>query len=311
MKPPSGEAEYMNFMRDIIRSLFYEKRLTLKNLEHAIVTDVRMSKLQTRKALNRLSFAQNWISDDRTYEWSDVLRSGSLNIFDLRMQAMQSSEALKLCLIITDLVRRAKNGVNKMIVFDEAHEYVDSNQLVADLENALTQIRHDGLIFVVASQFPERIPERIFKFLLTRFIFKLPSHKAIKAVQEAAPHLTSLSAQHVANLDLETGLCYVQTDDDCTDPLLNIPQLLEIRPRYTQHGGATIRQAASVDALSGGPNSPPTASAQADPPEELEFEAELCPECGEELVLRRGKTGRIMVCKAYPGCRYSCPASLG
>ncbi|HUG93605.1 MAG TPA: hypothetical protein VML55_22385, partial [Planctomycetaceae bacterium] len=174
--------------------------------------------------------------------WSDVLREGSLNVFDLRMQAMQASDALKLCLIITDLVRRTKNGVNKVVIFDEAHEYVDCKELVGELENAITQIRHDGLSFVLASQFPERIPERIFKYLLTRLIFKLPSAKAIKCVRNAAPHLQRLSPQKLSNLDLEKGLCFVQTDDDCTDTLLQVPQALEVRPRCTLHGGSTIRQ---------------------------------------------------------------------
>ena len=89
------------------------------------------------------------------------LTGGALNVFDLRMQTMNSSDALKLCLVITDLVRRTKNGVNKVVVFDEAHEYVDSKELVGELENAITQIRHDGLSFVLASQFPDRIPATI------------------------------------------------------------------------------------------------------------------------------------------------------
>lgn len=229
MKPPTREAEYMDIIRDVIQKLFYQERLTFKNLERAIQTDERMSNTQRRRAMNRLSFAERWISDDRTYEWSDVLQEGTLNIFDLRMQAMEASEALKLCLIVTDLVRRTKNGVNKLVVFDEAHEYVDCKELVGELENAITQIRHDGLSFVLASQFPERIPERIFKYLLTRLIFKLPNAKAINYVRHAAPNLECLSPQKVSNLDLEQGVCFVQTDDDCTDTLMRVPQALEVR----------------------------------------------------------------------------------
>ena len=191
-----------------------------------------MSNTQRRKAMNRLSFAERWISDDRTYEWGEVLQEGTLNIFDLRMQALEASEALKLCLIVTDLVRRTKNGVNKMVVFDEAHEYVDSKELVGELENAITQIRHDGLSFVLASQFPERIPERIFKYLLTRLVFKLPNAKAIAYVRHAAPNLESVSPQRVSNLDLEQGVCFVQADDDCTDPVVRLPTQRDDRTTY-------------------------------------------------------------------------------
>ena len=303
MKPPTREAEYMDIIRDIIQKLFYQERLTFKNLERAIQTDERMSNTQRRRAMNRLSFAERWISDNRPYEWGDVLQEGTLNIFDLRMQAMQASEALKLCLIITDLVRRTKNGVNKMVVFDEAHEYVDCKELVGELENAITQIRHDGLSFVLASQFPERIPERIFKYLLTRLIFKLPNAKAINYVRHAAPNLESLSPQKVSNLDLEQGVCFVQTDDDCTDTLMRVPQALEVRPRCTMHGGSTIRQ---VDAEAEGAGTAETAEVDSEPDFEFEeLEAELCPVCGEELVLKRGRSGPMMVCNTYPKCKYA------
>jgi hypothetical protein len=163
------------------------------------------------------------------------------------MQATDPSDALKLCLIITDLVRRTKNDVNKMVVFDEAHEYVDCKQLVGELENALTQIRHDGLSFVLASQFPERIPKEIFRYLLTRLVFKLPTAEAINYLRNAAPNLQGLSLKRIANLDLEQGVCFIQSDDDCTDSSLRTPQLLEVRPRLSLHGGATIRQLASVE----------------------------------------------------------------
>jgi hypothetical protein len=307
MKPPTKEAEYMDIIRDIIQKLFYQERLTFKNLERDILTDERLSPSQQRRAKNRLSFAQRWIADHRSYEWVDVLREGTLNVVDLRMQAMEASEALKLCLIVTDLVRRTKNGVNKMIVFDEAHEYVDSRELVAELENSITQIRHDGLSFVLASQFPERIPERIFKYLLTRLVFKLPNAKAINYVRKAAPFLDGLSPQGVANLDLEQGLCFVQTDDDCTDTLLKVPQQLKIRPRCTLHGGATIRQGAD-DGIGVGT---PTLSEHQDdmevgePGEWEESEVEVCPQCGGDLVVRRGPVGPFIGCSAYPSCRYT------
>lgn len=214
MKPPNPQAEYMDVIRDIIQKLFYEERPTFKNLEKHIQTDERLSNIQKRKARNRLSFAGKWLNDDRNDDFGEVLTGGSLNVVDLRMQALGGDDALKLCLVLTDLLRRSKNGVNKMVVFDEAHEYVDSKDLPSELENAIRQIRHDGLSFVLASQFPERIPERLFKYLLTRLIFKTSDRKAIDTIRRAAPNLESLSAQRVGNLDLEQGFRFFQTDDD-------------------------------------------------------------------------------------------------
>ena len=299
MEPPSPQTEYMDIIREIIQTLFYEDRLTFKNLEKHIQTDDRMTETQRKRAMNRLSFAAKWISDSRDYEWKDVLASGTLNIFDLRMQTMTASDALKLCLIVTDLVRRTRNGVNKLIVFDEAHEYVGSKELVGELENAITQIRHDGLSFILASQFPDRIPETIFKYLLTRMIFKLPNARAINYVRKAAPNLDGLSPQKVSNLDLEQGVCFMQTDDDCTDSLLKVPQLLVVRPRCTQHGGETLRMAEpAVEDVE-------EVIDVEEVDEEVESEVEICPKCGKPLGVRRGPVGPFIGCSGYPACRYS------
>jgi hypothetical protein len=297
MKPPSKESEYMDIIRDIIQDLYYQERLSFKNLEKQILTDERLSTQQRRKARTRLSFALRWISDSRPYEWSDVLKEGSLNIFDMRMQTMEGGEALKLCLIITDLVRRTKNGVNKLVVFDEAHEYVDSKELIGELENSITQIRHDGLSFILASQFPERIPERIFKYLLTRLIFKLPSAKAINYVRNAAPNLDGLSPHKVTDLGLEAGLCFVQTDDDCTDPILKVPQELEIRPRCSLHGGATVRQDGHQNEQHLEQMSPPDS--------DDDSEVELCPECGMPLNVRAKGGHMFLACSGRPNCQYT------
>ena len=304
MKPPTPQTEYMDIIRDIIQKLFYEDRLTFKNLEKHIQTDDRMTDMQRKRAMNRLSFAAKWISDGRTYEWKDVLASGTLNVFDLRMQTMTASDALKLCLIVTDLVRRTRNGVNKLIVFDEAHEYVGSKELVGELENAITQIRHDGLSFILASQFPDRIPEAIFKYLLTRMIFKLPNARAINYVRKAAPNLDGLSPQKVSNLRLEQGVCFVQTDDDCTDSLLKVPQLLVVRPRCTQHGGETVRMTGDMEQYveeSDGESEVPEAIETADG---TEPEVEVCPKCGKPLGGSRRIAGKLyLLCSDFPKCQ--------
>ena len=241
MKPPSPNAEYMHIVRKIIQNLFYANCLTFANLKRAIEDEEGLTSLQRQKLDNRLKFAETWISDHRDYKWSDVFTSGTLTVFDLRMQASSKDDALRLCLILTDIVRKTSNNVNKTIIFDEAHEYVDSKDLIDDLENAITQIRHDGLSFILASQFPERIPQTILKYLLTRMIFKITDQKSISSLRGSAPNLAGLSPIQVSNLNMETGECFLQTDDDCTDTLLKKPQLLAVRPRCSQHGGATKR----------------------------------------------------------------------
>jgi hypothetical protein len=81
----------------------------------------------------------------------------------------------------------------------------------------------------------------VFKYLLTRLVFKLTDKKGIDLLRKSVPNLEGLSAQQVANLSLGEGECVVETDDDCTDPVLKVPQLMRVRPRCSQHGGAAVR----------------------------------------------------------------------
>ncbi len=66
------------------------------------------------------------------------------------------------------------------------------------------------------------------------------------------------------------------------------------------HGGATIRQGDSELEEQSNIEAP-----QEPEMEFEEFDVELCPVCGEELQLRRNSSGPVMVCKAYPKCRYT------
>lgn len=45
--------------------------------------------------------------------------------------------------------------------------------------------------------------------------------------------------------------------------------------------------------------------------EELEFTDELCPQCGKQMVIRRGRFGRFLACSAYPDCKGTKPFTLG
>jgi hypothetical protein len=127
-----------------------------------------------------------------------------------------------------------------MIVFDEAHEYVSSDEMVDELEYAITQMRHDGVSFVLATQEPKKIPGRVFRFLLTRLIFKLTAQESLAYLKSQSVNLKGLDNGIVGNLDLEQGVCFVQSDDSVSDECLKSPQRLLVRPRCTQHGGATV-----------------------------------------------------------------------
>jgi len=72
-------------------------------------------------------------------------------------------------------------------------------------------------------------------------IFKIPDTSEIKFLQKSSPDLELLSPEEVSHLDLEKGVCFVQSNDDCSDTLLRRPQKVAVRPRTSLHGGETLR----------------------------------------------------------------------
>ncbi len=54
---------------------------------------------------------------------------------------------------------RDKRGpFNKLVVFDEAHKYIDSPDLVAGLVEVVREMRHKGTSVMIASQDPLSVP---------------------------------------------------------------------------------------------------------------------------------------------------------
>ncbi len=227
-------------MKEILAQLYYDDKLTMESIQITIEVTERLEKAQKRRALNRLKFAEKYIDMNRNYEWDDVIQPGVLTVFDLRAALIDKEHALKLVLVISNIIRRNVKNVNKLIVFDETHEYMDEKLLVNELDNMLTQIRHDGLSFVLASQFPEHIPQKLFRFFNTNFLFQIPNKKSFEYLKKQIPDMASLTAQSLNLLPKNKGRCYLITSTDVSDPRLKMT-LFEFRPRMTLHGGETIQ----------------------------------------------------------------------
>jgi len=86
-----------------------------------------------------------------------VLRPGRLVIVDLRDELVEKDEALGLFVVLLQMFGEATydgRKFNKLVVFDEAHKYIDSPDLVAGLVEVVREMRHKGTSILVASQDP-------------------------------------------------------------------------------------------------------------------------------------------------------------
>ena len=86
-------------------------------------------------AQQRLDLAADYIDDSVSIK--DVIRPGRMIIVDLRDEFIEKDEALGLFVVLMQLFADAqRERFNKLVVFDEAHKYIDSPDLVDGLVSA-------------------------------------------------------------------------------------------------------------------------------------------------------------------------------
>ena len=186
----------------------------------------------------RLDLASEYIDD--TAQLSTVIRPGRLIIVDLRDEFIEKDEALGLFVVLLQLFADAKfqgQSFNKLVVFDEAHKYIESPDLVAGLVEVVREMRHKGTSILVASQDPPSVPVSLIELSTQIVLHKFNSPAWLKHLQKANAALASLSAERMANLG--PGEAFVWSSKASDEAFVKGGIKIRCRPRVTQHGGGT------------------------------------------------------------------------
>ena len=147
-----NQATYIRVMNQIMRGM--RNNLTLSGLRTAMAASTLPEKLKELAEV-RLNLAGTYIDDSARL--MDVVRPGRLIIVDLRDEFIEKDEALGLFVVLLQLFADATcdgEKFNKLVVFDEAHKYIESPDLVAGLVSVVREMRHKGTSILVASQDP-------------------------------------------------------------------------------------------------------------------------------------------------------------
>ncbi|MFC8591748.1 methylation-associated defense system ATP-binding protein MAD8 [Streptomyces atroolivaceus] len=189
-------------------------------------------------AQERLNLAAEYIDDSA--ELTAMVRPGRLIIVDLRDEFIEKDEALGLFVVLMQLFAEAKNGeehFNKLVVFDEAHKYIESPDLVAGLVETVREMRHKGMSILVASQDPPSVPVQLIELSNHIILHKFTSPAWLKHIQKANASLSGLSAEAMARL--APGEAYVWSSKSSDAAFSHGAVRMRCRPRITRHGGAT------------------------------------------------------------------------
>jgi hypothetical protein len=211
--------------------------LTLGGLRDGI-EDSGLSDHLKELALLRLRFAEEYVNDEQ--DLTSVLRPGRLVIVDLRDELVEKDEALGLFVVLLQMFAEATHEgrqFNKLVVFDEAHKYIDSPDLVAGLVEVVREMRHKGTSILVASQDPPSVPASLIELSSQIILHKFNSPSWLKHIQRANAALEGLTPAKLAALG--PGEAYVWSSKATDEAFMRDAVKVRCRPRVTQHGGET------------------------------------------------------------------------
>ena len=230
-----SQSMYIRQLTLIMKKLRGE--LTLAALRQG-VRDSGLSDYLKELALLRLEFAEDYVDDTRRL--TDILRPGRLVIVDLRDELIDKDEALGLFVVLLQMFAETTyqgRRFNKLVVFDEAHKYIDSPDLVAGLVEVVREMRHKGTSIMVASQDPPSVPTSLSELSTQVILHKFSSPAWLKHIQKANAALDGLTPVKLSSLG--TGEAYVWSSKATDDAFVRGTVKVRCRPRATQHGGAT------------------------------------------------------------------------
>ena len=211
--------------------------LTLDTLREGIEQSTLSDYLKDL-ALLRLKFAAEYIND--TCRLTDVLRPGRLVVVDLRDELIEKDEALGLFVVLLQMFAETTwqgRRFNKLVVFDEAHKYIGSPDLVAGLVEVVREMRHKGTSILVASQDPPSVPTSLIELSTQVILHKFNSPAWLKHIQKANAALDVLTPAKLAALG--PGEAYAWSSKATDDAFTRGAVKIQCRPRVTRHGGGT------------------------------------------------------------------------
>jgi DNA phosphorothioation-dependent restriction protein DptH len=231
-----NQSVYIRQLNRIMRQ--QRDNLTLDAIRHG-VDQSDLSDAIKKLAHQRLDLASEFIDD--TVCLSELVQPGRLIIVDLRDEFLEKDQALGLFVVLLQIFAEAKDIdnelFNKLVIFDEAHKYIDSPDLVAGLIEVVREMRHKATSIMVASQDPPSVPVALIELSTHIIMHKFNSPAWLKHIQKANSALGSLTSEKMNHLG--AGEAYVWASKATDDAFTSGTMKIRCRPRVTRHGGDT------------------------------------------------------------------------
>jgi DNA helicase HerA-like ATPase len=229
MGDPTSDSVFARTIKNTLVDLRSSGSLSFEALQASVLA--RLTQASSRNAASlRFDFVRRYLSAERGCDFSQLIKPGRVLVFDLRAPLFDKDDALRFFLICANHISQTQGKFNKLIVFDEAHEYL-SDAFCERMESRIRLMRHEGTSYVFATQDASSIPSNISRFLSTLFVFDM-------GTQENSEDLVRLSGSFADEnlVGMKPGKCLVKSNLS-SQRFFNKPREIDVRPRATQHGG--------------------------------------------------------------------------
>jgi len=167
----------------------------------------------------------------------ELVKPGKMSIINLR-GISQDIQEIVVYKLINDLFReRKKNKVPPFfLVIEECHNYIPERSFgeaksSAIIRQVAAEGRKFGLGLCLISQRPSRVEKNALSQASTQIILKVTNPHDVRAISNSVEGITKNSEKDIPNLQIGTAMIA---------GVIDIPLVVNIRPRKTKHGGEAI-----------------------------------------------------------------------
>lgn len=227
-----GEQLYLKQIKNILKKLKDEDRLTVEHLKAKIQTS-ELDKRQKKFAIMRVGFVEDFLSENAK-PFEENLSPGSITLLDIRDEMLDEQEASILLGML--LISMGKIERDKLLVLDEAHKYFGKT-LAKDIVELIREMRHTRTRILIASQDPPSVNARVIELSDVVLLHRMNSPEWLKHIQSKNTALKRLKSEDLSSL--KSGEAYIWASKSTEREITKQPMKIEVRPRLTEHGGAT------------------------------------------------------------------------
>lgn len=239
MGVPGSDRMYIKTIQLILKNLKSELGgITLNRIESSIEASEELNEGQKRLARTRLRFAGEFLREG--FSLQKFVKPGTLVIVDLRNEMLDKDEAMRILIVLLSRFNNVKidgKNVNKLVVLDEAHKYLQS-EFAQQIATVVREMRHQATSVLIASQDPPSVPKEIIELSSVVILHNMTSPDWLKHIKRGVTALESLKPSELNTL--QKGEAYLWAKESTLELLKHKAMKINVRPRVTQHGGGTI-----------------------------------------------------------------------